>query len=178
MIPRRRQEDLKYLLSHLNGPALFRRVDACTRNRHGQLSQRLRFLSRKFARSVVLASQLASLERRLAEASVRAMDEVVARLLELSEISPKLRAAMEEYEHQASVGRAESFLADLAEDRQSAPSEYVPIIDHYFSRLREVISSSWELQISRRELDAHVLQVRLSYSQDLDRILRGLQPSA
>ncbi len=153
-------------------------MDACARNRHGQLKERVRFLARSFARSAVLSSQLASLERRLEEASADATAEVAARLLELSEISPKLRAAMDEYEHQASVGRAESFLADLAEDRDSAPSEFVPVIDHYFSRLREVISTSWDRQITRRELDAHVLQVRLSYSQDLDRILRGMKSPA
>ncbi len=178
MIPRSPREDLKYLLSHLNPGPLFRGVDACVRNRHGQLKERVRFLTRRFAHSAVLSSQLASLERRLEETSAEATSEVAARLLELCEISPKLRTAMDEYDHQASVGRAESFLADLAEDRESAPSEYVPLIDHYFSRLREVISNSWDRQITRRELDAHVLQVRLSYSQDLDRILRGMQPSA
>jgi len=151
-------------------------MDACTRDRHERLKERVRFLARKFARSVMLASQLESLARQLEPGSLPAMAEVAARLRELSDISPKFRDAMEEYEHQASVDRAEGFLGDLVEDRSSAPTEIVPLIDHYFARLREVISNSWDRQITRRELDAHVLQVRLSYSQDLDRILQGLVP--
>jgi len=74
-----------------------------------------------------------------------------------------------------SVDRGEGFLADLAEDRSSAPPEIVPIIDHYISRVREVISLAWDEKLSRRELDASLLQVRLCYAQDLDRILQGLQ---
>jgi hypothetical protein len=152
-------------------------VDACARDRHERLKERIRFLSRRFARSVMLSSQLESLARGLEPASVPAMNVAAARLRELSDISPKLRAVMEEYDHQESVDRAEGFLGDLAEDRSTAPAEIVPLIDYYLTRLREVISKSWDRQITRRELDAHVLQVRLSYSQDLDRILRGLVPA-
>jgi hypothetical protein len=152
-------------------------VDACARDRHERLKDRVRFLARKFARSVMLSSQLESLARQLEPASLAAASEVTARLQELCTLSPKLRDAMEEYEHQASVCRAEGFLGDLAEDRSTAPPEIVPLIDHYLARLREVISNSWDRQITRRELDAHVLQVRLSYSQDLDRILQGLLPA-
>jgi hypothetical protein len=73
-----------------------------------------------------------------------------------------------------SVDRGEGFLADLAEDRGSAPPEIVPVIDHYISRVRDVISLAWDEKLSRRELDASLLQVRLCYAQDLDRILQGL----
>ncbi len=72
------------------------------------------------------------------------------------------------------VDRGEGFLADLAEDRASAPPEIVPVIDHYIGRVREVIRLAWEEKLSRRELDASLLQVRLCYAQDLDRILQGL----
>ena len=161
--------------SQLNAHRLSRGVDACTRVRVEQLRERVRFLARKFVHSVILTSQLESLGKQLDGASD--IEEVASRLRELCDISPKLRGAMEEYEHQASVDRAERFLADLAEDRSSAPPEIVPIIEQYFARLREVISHSWDRQISRRELDAHVLQVRLCYSQDLDRILKGLVPA-
>ena len=75
------------------------------------------------------------------------------------------------------VDRAEGFLADLAEDRSSAPPEIVPVIDHYFNRVLEVIAQAWEEKISRREIDAYVLQVRLCYAQDLDRILQALLPN-
>jgi len=78
------------------------------------------------------------------------------------------------------VDKGEGFLADLAEDRGSAPAEIVPVIDHYINRVREVIALAWDEKLSRRELDASLLQVRLCYAQDLDRILQGLQlhPSA
>jgi len=78
------------------------------------------------------------------------------------------------------VDKGEGFLADLAEDRGSAPAEIVPVIDHYINRVREVIALAWEDKLSRRELDASLLQVRLCYAQDLDRILQGLllNPSA
>jgi hypothetical protein len=72
------------------------------------------------------------------------------------------------------VDRGEVFLADLAEDRGSAPPEIIPVIDHYIARVREIISLAWEEKVSRRELDASMMQVRLCYAQDLDRILQGL----
>lgn len=152
-------------------------MSACAINRADDLREKLRFLSRKFARSVMIASQLGSLARMLETASGPLVADVAARLRELSEISPKVHDALEEYDHQASVGRAEGFLADLAEDRSTAPPEILPVIDYYIARLREVISQSWDRQLSRRELDASVMQVRLSYSQDLDRILQGLLPT-
>ena len=72
------------------------------------------------------------------------------------------------------VDKGEGFLADLAEDRGSAPPEIIPVIDHYINRVREVIALAWEEKVTRRELDASLLQVRLCYAQDLDRILQGL----
>ena len=79
-----------------------------------------------------------------------------------------------------SVDRGELFLADLAEDRGSAPPEIIPVIDHYINRVRDVISLAWDEKLTRRELDASIVQVRLCYAQDLDRILQGLllHPSA
>lgn len=149
-------------------------MNNCTLQRHELLKDRVQFLARRFAGSVILASQLQSLAGQLRSAPGEAADDVAARLRELSDISPKVRAAMEDYEQKASIDRAEGFLADLAEDRSSAPPEIVPLIDQYISRLRESISRSWDKNLSRRELDAHVTQVRLCYSRDLDRILQGL----
>jgi hypothetical protein len=151
-------------------------VNACANGRFGLLKDRVHFLARRFAGSVMIASQLESLVRRLDEESVATMNDVTARLRELSEISPRVAAAMEDYDRKASVDRAEGFLADLAEDRSTAPPEIVPLIDHYISRLRDLIAQAWNHRLSRRELDAHVMQVRLCYSQDLDRILQGLVP--
>ena len=140
------------------------------------LKDRIQFLARRFAGSVMIASQVESLVRTLDSASLSAMEEVTGRLRELSEISPRVAAAMEEYDRKAGVDRAEAFLADLAEDRSTAPPEIVPLIDHYISRLREIIARAWNHRLSRRELDAHMMQVRLCYSRDLDRILQGLVP--
>ena len=159
-------------MSHLNDPALSRGMN----ERHGLLKDRIQFLARRFAGSVMIASQLESLIRRLNPVSLEAMEEATDRLRELSEISPRVAAAMEEYDRKAGVDRAEAFLADLAEDRSTAPPEIIPVIDQYISRLREVIARAWNRRVSRRELDAHVMQVRLCYSQDLDRILQGLVP--
>ena len=152
-------------------------MNSCSREWFQRLKDRVHFLSRRFANSVLLASQLESLVRLVDTPTETTAAEVAARLRELSEISPVVRKAMEQCDLKESIDRAEGFLADLAEDRDSAPSEIVPLIDQYIARLREVIAQSWTRVVSRREIDAHVLQVRLSYSQDLDRILRGLTPN-
>jgi hypothetical protein len=151
-------------------------VNSCSREWFQRLKDRVHFLSRRFAHSVLLASQLESLVRLLDAPTETSAAEIATRLRELSEISPVVRKAMEQCDLKESIDRAEGFLADLAEDRSSAPAEIVPLIDQYIARLREVIAQSWTRTVSRREIDAHVLQVRLSYSQDLDRILRGLTP--
>ena len=151
-------------------------MNDCANERYRLLKDRVHFLARRFAGSVMIASQLESLVRRLDSVSVAAMNDVTARLRELSEISPRVAAAMNDYDQKASVDRAETFLADLAEDRSTAPPEIVPLIDHYISRLRDLIAQAWNRRLSRRELDAHMMQIRLSYSQDLDRILQGLVP--
>lgn len=151
-------------------------MNSCSRDWFQRLRDRVHFLSRRFSRSVLLASQLESLVRLVDAPTETAAAEVAARLRELSEISPVVRKAMEHCDLKESIDRAEGFLADLAEDRSSAPAEIVPLIDQYIARLRDVIAQSWTRTVSRREIDAHVLQVRLSYSQDLDRLLRGLTP--
>lgn len=153
-------------------------MDACTRERFELLREKVRFLFRRFSSSASLAGLLDSLARSLEAAAPAALRDISARLGELAGESPVVRAALEDFDEKLSVDRAEAFLADLAEDRSTAPDEIVPLIEHYITRLREVISQSWDRQITRRELDAHVMQVRLSYSQDLDRILQGLLPSA
>ena len=65
-------------------------MDACANERYGLLRDRVHFLARRFAGSVMIASQLESLVRRLESASPAAMNDVTARLRELSEISPRV----------------------------------------------------------------------------------------
>jgi len=151
-------------------------VNSCSVEWFQRLRDRVHYLSRRFAHSILLASQLEPLVRLVDAPSETAAAEVAARLRELSEISPVVLKAMEQCDLKESIDRAEAFLADLAEDRSSAPPEIVPLIDQYIARLREVIARTWERSVPRREIDAHVLQVRLCYSQDLDRILRGFTP--
>lgn len=151
-------------------------MNSCSIEWFQRLKDRVHYLSRRFAHSVLLASQIEPLVRLVDAPSESAAAEVAARLRELSEISPVVQKAMEQCDFKESIDRAEAFLADLAEDRGSAPPEIVPLIDQYITRLREVIAATWERPVSRREMDAYVLQVRLSYSQDLDRILRGFTP--
>jgi hypothetical protein len=149
-------------------------VNSCSIEWFQRLRDRVHYLHRRFAKSVLLASQIEPLVRMVDQPSETTAAEVAARLRELSEISPVVLKAMEQCDLKESIDRAEAFLADLAEDRSSAPAEIVPLIDQYIARLREVIARTWEKTVSRREIDAHVLQVRLSYSQDLNRILRGI----
>jgi hypothetical protein len=147
----------------------------CAQDQSDRLRDRVRFLARRFSASAGLAGPLRSLSSKLDSTGAENWRESAVWLRELSQKSPVVQAAMEEYDDKESVDRAEAFLADLAEDRTTAPAEIVPLIDHYITRLREVIGRSWEGQLRRREVDAAIVQVRMSYSQDLDRILQSLQ---
>lgn len=148
----------------------------CSKEERDRLKERIRFLARRFSASAALAGPLQTLGSRLDSSVGETWRSTATELRMLSDDSPVVRAAMEEYDEKESVDRAEAFLADLAEDRATAPGEIVPLIDQYITRLREVIALSWDRQLRRRELDAAVVQVRMSYSQDLDRILQSLQP--
>ena len=133
-----------------------------------QIKERIDFLAQRVTSPAWVVAQLESLSHRNDAA------ETLLQLNQLREASPEVHDALDLFDEKASVDRAEGFLADLAEDRSSAPAEIVPVIDQYINRLREVIARAWDRQISRRELDAHVLQLHLAYSRDLDRILQGL----
>ncbi len=75
-----------------------------------------------------------------------------------------------------SLGKAIEFLAELEGDRRTAPSEYVPVIEEYVTRLRDSILRFRDRRIETRELDAHAFQIRLSYARDLQRLLGGGPP--
>ena len=71
----------------------------------------------------------------------------------------------------AILAKAEELLAELYDDLQTAPIELLPMIDGFAPRLAESIERFKEKQISPRELEAHAVQIRLSYLRDLTRIL-------
>jgi len=138
-------------------------VDICSARRLEELREKVDFVLR---RCPGLARQL--------EAPGTTPVEIESHLSKLAVASADVKAALDLYDEKSSVDRAEGFLADLAEDRSTAPAEIVPLIDQYIGSIRDAIARAWERHVSRRELDACVLQVRLSYSRDLDRILQGL----
>ena len=74
------------------------------------------------------------------------------------------------------LGRAVEFLAELVEDRRSAPPEYAGMVGVYLPGLRRAIARLQEREISDRELDAAVLQIRMSYARDLQRQLVEEKP--
>jgi hypothetical protein len=77
-----------------------------------------------------------------------------------------------------SLGRAVDFLADLEEDRRSAPPEFTGLIEAYLPALRTAIQRHREQEIGARELDAAVLQIRMSYARDLQHQLGEERPTA
>ena len=71
----------------------------------------------------------------------------------------------------ASLNLAESFLEELREDRRTAPPEYLALFESYLPRLEEAILNFREGTIEGRVLDAHVFQIRISYTRDLQKLL-------
>jgi len=78
---------------------------------------------------------------------------------------------MESFEEQESLEKAEEFLSELQGDQRTAPAEFLPVIETYAPRLEDSIRRFRERRISGRELDAHAIQIRLSYARDLSRLL-------
>ena len=83
---------------------------------------------------------------------------------------------MDAAEERASLGRAERFLAELEEDERTAPPEFRFLIAAYRPRLEDSILRFKDRRIAGRELDAHVFQIRISYSRDLQRLLPADPP--
>lgn len=78
---------------------------------------------------------------------------------------------MEAEEDRNILLKAKELLSELYADLQTAPLELLPLIDGFGPRLEEAIERFRERRISERELAAHTLQIRLSYLQDLTRLL-------
>lgn len=76
-----------------------------------------------------------------------------------------------------SLWRAEEFLAELAEDRRTAPPEFQPLLEDYLPRLEDSIARFKESRISGRELDAYAHQIRMSYARDLQKLMPAAPPA-
>ena len=78
---------------------------------------------------------------------------------------------METSEDRPSLAKAEQLLSDLYGDLQTVPLDLLSLVDSYVPRLEESIGRFKDRRISARELEAHSLQIRLSYLRDLSRLL-------
>lgn len=77
---------------------------------------------------------------------------------------------------ESSLASAEEFLTDLDGDRRSAPPEIQPLIESYAVRLADSVRRCRERTLSGRELSAHAIQIRLSYANDLKKLLAVEEP--
>jgi hypothetical protein len=77
-----------------------------------------------------------------------------------------------------SLGRAREFLAELLEDLREAPAEFTALVEAYLPGLEAAINRFRVGEIGDRELDAGVLQIRLSYARDLQRQLGDERPTS
>jgi hypothetical protein len=68
------------------------------------------------------------------------------------------------------------FLADLEEDRRSAPAEFTALVEAYLPALRAAIERFRANETGGRELDAAVVQIRMSYARDLQHQLGDDRP--
>ena len=66
--------------------------------------------------------------------------------------------------------RAEAFLEDLREDARTAPPEFLFLVEDYRSRLEETLRLYREGRLDARQLEAGLVQIRLSYARDLSRL--------
>jgi transposase len=73
-----------------------------------------------------------------------------------------------------SLTRARHFLDDLRDDESAAPPEIRDLIAGYASRVGVCL----EAASPGRELDACLMQIRLSYIRDLERLLPAAPPAA
>ncbi len=79
-------------------------------------------------------------------------------------------------DERASLERARHFLAELGEDERTAPPEFRFLIASFRPLLADSILRFKERRIEGRELDAHVFQIRLTYSRELQKLLPAEPP--
>jgi hypothetical protein len=72
---------------------------------------------------------------------------------------------------QGSLDQAVQLLAELEEDKRTAPPEFRLVTEAYVPCLRESIGRFRDGEIAGRELEAHLFQIRISYARDLQRLL-------
>ena len=81
---------------------------------------------------------------------------------------------METPDRPSRLERAWEFLLELMADGRSSPPEVEPVVEGYVSRLESSLRQFLSGRITGRELEAHAIQIRLSYAQDLSKLLAGV----
>lgn len=75
-----------------------------------------------------------------------------------------------------SLDQARAFLWELGEDEREAPAEFATLVSAFARRMADLIVRFKDGLLEGRELDAHVFQVRLTYSRELQRLLPSEPP--
>jgi hypothetical protein len=83
---------------------------------------------------------------------------------------------MNDADEQRSLEQARAFLAELGDDERSAPPEFRFLVAQFQAPLADSILRFKDRRIAARELDAHVFQIRLTYSRELQKLLGGGPP--
>lgn len=73
--------------------------------------------------------------------------------------------------------RAQELLDELREDARTAPPEFLFLVDDYRSRLEETLRIYREGRMDDRRLAAGLIQIRLSYARDLNRLFPEAAPA-
>ena len=90
-----------------------------------------------------------------------------------------MRSRMNDADRRTSLGQARTFLAQLGEDERMAPPEFRFLVASFQPLLADSIVRFKDRRIAARELDAHVFQIRLTYSRELQKLLpAGPPPTA
>lgn len=75
-----------------------------------------------------------------------------------------------------SLDRARMLLAELEEDERTAPPEFRFVVASFQPQIADSILRFKDRRIAARELDAHVFQIRLTYSRELQKLLPAGPP--
>lgn len=83
---------------------------------------------------------------------------------------------MNDADGRRSLDRARAFLWELGEDEREAPPEFGTLVSAFARRMADVIVRFKDGLMEGRELEAHVFQIRLTYSRELQKLLPSEPP--